>query len=227
MIFERRSITPPEGGEPQEALAIGDCRIRLTPNNIPQGVPVMFTVYARAESSRSISVSIGDASAAYTVGTGWQRIELAAESADDVIITATGDTTAYLYKAQMETGNRASDWKAAPEDVDAEIGGMRADVDEAATAAAELRQNIERCMDLTDSRGFVVRLIDLDTGEPIGDWETIMNEDSYRIYNRRLQTDTFKAKKDRVTLRKLAFDEAEQTIIIKSDGRGGMAWVRG
>lgn len=122
MTFDHVLHTPPEGGDAQEMLRVSGASFRLVPITDPEISDRIFSVWVQASTATEIEIIGGETDVTMNVGTTWSRIITELDGAADVVIAVPNDATVYFYKAQFESGNRATDWVAAPEDDD-EIGG--------------------------------------------------------------------------------------------------------
>ena len=117
--------TPPEGGANQTMLSVSDASIRLTPILILDDSAMMFSVWCQAASGTTIQIIGGNTQAEMVVSTGWKRAVVQMEDVQDVVIMVPAGATVYFYKAQLEAGTKASDWKPAPEDTEEQIDGIQ------------------------------------------------------------------------------------------------------
>lgn len=122
MTFDHVLHTPPEGDNVQEMLRVSGASFRLVPIADPEISDRIFSVWVQASTATEIEIIGGETDVTMNVGTTWSRIATELDGAADVVITVPSSATVYFYKAQFESGNHTTDWKAAPEDDD-EIGG--------------------------------------------------------------------------------------------------------
>lgn len=94
-------------------------------------VEYAFSVWMKAEAETVITLSVLGTVGSTTIGTEWRKITAVTRSASsgNIDIMPEADTAVYLYKGKLETGNKATDWTPAPEDVDASVSDVQAGVD--------------------------------------------------------------------------------------------------
>ena len=100
------------------------------------GQDYTISFLAKADDVRKINLTFqnGNATAKaihfgdVMLNTGWQRYEVTAKAmatGDEpllyIVAPGAGNRTIYMTKLQLETGNRASDWSQAPEDIEKEL----------------------------------------------------------------------------------------------------------
>ena len=117
--------TPPEGGASQTMLSVSDASIRLTPILILDDSMMMFSVWCQAASVTTIQIIGGNTQAEMVVSTGWKRAIVQMEDVEDIVIMVPTGATVYFYKAQLEAGTKASDWKPASEDTEEQIDSIQ------------------------------------------------------------------------------------------------------
>lgn len=148
MILEQVYHQPPEGGDADEMLLISDCEAEIPYVTAAEDGNAVFSVWCAAESGGTITVRIGAHTENINVSGEWSRITIALtefERTDRIVIGEYGQNEVYLYKAQLETGNRATDWKPAPEDAEEEI-------DEARDSAEAAQNRADEAYDELNSR---------------------------------------------------------------------------
>lgn len=145
MVFEHVMRIPPEGGEEQEMLAIAQAAAIIEPLDVSAEYGLTFSVWAYSEANAGLNARIGSENHTVEFGAGWQRIEIPFAVGGTITITVSGAQTVYLYKAQLETGNRSTDWKPAPEDAEEAI-------DEARNSAEAAQNRADEAYDELNSR---------------------------------------------------------------------------
>ena len=125
MTFEYVSRVPPEGGAEQEMLCVGGASFRLDPIMIPDDGAMMFSVWCKADTPTQIEVIGASAQHEIDVPAAWRRVSVGMEEAGEIAIAVGADAEVLFYRAQLEAGNRVTDWRPAPEDADTEIAGAR------------------------------------------------------------------------------------------------------
>lgn len=121
-----------------------------------------LSLWAKTDTDGSLTSS----GATFPVTTKWSRhrVTFTAES-EDVLLGFGTEGTYYLYHTQLETGNKATDWTPAPEDVDSDIDDAQSSADQAnnavnatnerVTTAESLIQQLSNCISMlvTDANG--------------------------------------------------------------------------
>lgn len=121
------ALTVPDGTEDQVlelAEASGDT-YRLK-NVIGAAGQYTFSVWARADEPTTVTFCVLGAVFTGEVSTDWKRYVHTVQQSETTYIDICpgSDNPLYLYKAQLETGNVATDWHPAPEDVDQNISNQ-------------------------------------------------------------------------------------------------------
>lgn len=242
MVFEQVEHTPPSGGSLQSMLKLSDCGM-----NIPYIFPsdasdVVFSIWCISDGSGQITISIGNHSEDISVNTSWKRASVYIsniQQSDKINIYVGRSINVIFYEAQLEIGNKMTDWQHAPEDVDADIvnvsnrtNTVQRELLEAQADIAnnnETMQNIGKWFHFTTDRGLVIQAYDLDANppRPVGKWENVIDENSYQINYSGYGT-VFEISKDTVIPMAINFKSTNNNdIVMKSDGRGGVVWMVG
>lgn len=98
---------------------------RMAVQPYDHSAPAMVSVWAKADADDTTLIvnALGEAYME-TIGRQWRRLELCAPAPTDdaVTVSPVGDGAVYLYECMVEArATHASDWTAAPEDVDEDI----------------------------------------------------------------------------------------------------------
>lgn len=120
-------------GETDKTLQVSCASSAMTDAVVLASLPyppdrsMIFSVWALASVETQIMANVLGTNGYFTVGTGWTRLSLSAAepTGQTVRLIPMSDATLYLYQAQLEMGEIASDWKAAPEDDAEELGVVR------------------------------------------------------------------------------------------------------
>lgn len=129
MFFEHVNSTPPDSSSEDQMLKASDVAFKLSPLRELNGTNFMFSVWAKATASTSITISGGTESVTEEVGTSWKRITTqllknTSEASADVTILVpevANNGYIYFYKAKLESGTRSTDWTPAPEDIEGRV----------------------------------------------------------------------------------------------------------
>ena len=166
MTFETVSRVPPEGGGAQEMLCASGVSFRLKPIPIAVGSTMVFSVWCRADAAARIRIISASAQNKIDVTTAWSRVSVEAEAGGEITISVGTDATVYFYKAQMEVGNRVTDWRPAPEDTDDEI-------EDARRAAGTLHNDFHRVIRIDESG--------LHVGDNLSGGEVLIDSESMNV----------------------------------------------
>lgn len=142
MRFEYVTEIPPEGGDPVEMLCAGATDLRHS--DIPEMSGEMtYSVWARADEETQIAINGADESHVVQIATTWERISVTFSESPTEIDIIVRETDVYFYKEQLEVGNRATDWRPAPEDTDDDIEAAISAANTAQNAADTLRNDVD------------------------------------------------------------------------------------
>lgn len=143
MTFEYVSRVPPEGGDAQEMLCVSGASFRLNPIMIPDDGAMMFSVWCKADAPTQIEVIGASAQHEIDVPAAWRRVSVGMEEAGEIAIAVGADAEVLFYRAQLEAGNRVTDWRPAPEDADDDIEAAISAANTAQNAADTLRNDVD------------------------------------------------------------------------------------
>lgn len=142
MRFEYVTAEPPEGGGPVEMLCASGTGLRHS--DIPEiDGEMTYSVWVRSETDTQISINASGESYIVDVTTEWNRISVTFSSASTEIEIIVDQVDCYFYKEQLESGNRATDWRQAPEDIDESIENALGAANAAQNAADTLRNDVD------------------------------------------------------------------------------------
>lgn len=114
---------------------------------VDPNAPAVVTLWARADAPMGVRVDALGHTSGGEVGADWTRLVLRVERPAGVALRVTpmANGALYLYQGMVESGATVpSDWTAAPEDVDADIGGARSAANAAQAAADTAQANLLR-----------------------------------------------------------------------------------
>ena len=88
---------------------------------------MVFSVWWESETATTAEVTVLGKTDTATVTTEWTRYYLSNDNPSGLYVTIMpgSSATIYLYMAQLELGDRPSDWRVAPEDTDADINNVQ------------------------------------------------------------------------------------------------------
>lgn len=88
---------------------------------------MVFSVWWESETATTAEVTVLGKTDTATVTTEWARYYLSNDNPSGLYVTIMpgSSATIYLYMAQLELGDRPSDWRVAPEDTDADINNVQ------------------------------------------------------------------------------------------------------
>lgn len=127
-------LTVPDGAgdEVLEITGASANSYRLSGLAVATGETYTLSVWAMAAAAMTVEFRVLGSVFTASVTTAWQKLVFTAESVstDYVDISPGSDSALYLYKAMLQRGQFDTDWKPAPEDVDAALERQEASVNQ-------------------------------------------------------------------------------------------------
>lgn len=127
-------LTVPDGAgdEVLEITGASANSYRLSGLAVATGETYTLSVWAMAAAAMTVEFRVLGSVFTASVTTDWQKLVFTAESVstDYVDISPGSDSALYLYKAMLQRGQFDTDWKPAPEDVDAALERQEASVNQ-------------------------------------------------------------------------------------------------
>lgn len=127
-------LTVPDGAgdEVLEITGASANSYRLSGLAVTTGETYTLSVWAMAAAAMTVEFRVLGSVFTASVTTAWQKLVFTAESVstDYVDISPGSDSALYLYKAMLQRGQFDTDWKPAPEDVDAALERQEASVNQ-------------------------------------------------------------------------------------------------
>lgn len=187
MTLEQVYHQPPEGGDAVEMLLISDCEAEIPYVTAAEDGNAVFSVWCIAESGGTITVRIGAHTEEIDVSGEWNRITIFLtefERTDRIVIGEYGQNEVYLYKAQLESGNKLTDWKPAPEDAESGIAAAQQTAEDVQQTAAIITHRLDEVMPYLNPtpEGFELGLARTDDPDlNASTYTTLLANDGYRV----------------------------------------------